>query len=389
MNGRILTLNAGSSSIKFALFHTPQRCLARGEVENIGASPRLRVFDGNARPIVNENLSGGYEKLFDALIRWVDNYLEAKPLVAAGHRIVHGGSDFALPIRLNEEALDRLDHLAPLAPLHQPHNLAAVRTLAKLRPTLLQIGCFDTAFHSTIAETQRRFAVPAALEKIGLRRFGFHGLSYEFIASRLSQIDPVRAVQRIVVAHLGSGASLCAMHRGRSVDTTMSLTPLDGLMMGTRCGALDPGAVLFLLQGCGMRADQVEDLLYHHSGLLGVSGLSADMRVLLASDRPEAAQAVNLFVFRAVREIAAMAASLGGLDGLVFTGGIGENALLIRDRIVRALGWLGLELDDGANRAGARQITTPHSRIWALVIPTDEERMIAHHTWTFAKAYPA
>jgi acetate kinase len=385
MSDAILTLNAGSSSIKFALFNIALSRMVKGEIEDIDtAMPHFLAYGADGDRLADQTLSGAlHEDLLDALLAWIDSHLGANRLVAAGHRIVHGGQNFVAPVRLDQAARASLTLLEPLAPLHQPHNLAAVAALAKLRPGLLQVGCFDTAFHHTMDTVRRRFGLPRALEKQGIRRYGFHGLSYEFIAGCMEKIDPARSAGRIVVAHLGSGSSLCALHEGKSVDTSMSFTPLDGLVMGTRCGALDPGVVLYLMQAGGMSASQVEDLLYHRSGLLGVSGISDDMRILLASDRPEAREAIDLFVFRIVREIGAMAASLGGLDGLVFTGGIGENAPAIRARVLEALDWLGFCQDARANAAGALQISVPGSRTHAWVIRTDEEQMIARHTSAF------
>jgi acetate kinase len=384
MSEAILTLNAGSSSIKFGLFDAALNRLMKGRIENIPLRPHLVVTDGNGKGLADKQLPGAsHEDVLDGLLDWIEGNLGANQLVAAGHRIVHGGRDFTKPVALNPAVRQALAQLAPLAPLHQPYNLAAAAVLEKLRPGLLQVGCFDTAFHSTIDATRHRFGLPREMEDQGLRRYGFHGLSYEFIARRLLEITPSRAPGPIVMAHLGSGSSLCAMHDGQSVDTSMGLTPLDGLLMGTRCGALDPGAILYLLLEAGLRPKQVEDILYHRSGLLGVSGISDDMRVLLASTRREAAEAIDLYVFRIVREIGAMAASLGGLDGIVFAGGIGENAPLIRERVAAGLAWLGLSLDGAANQAGRAQISTAQSPVCAWVIPTDEEQVIARHTAPF------
>jgi acetate kinase len=287
---------------------------------------------------------------------------------------------FAAPQLVDASLLDELDALCPLAPLHQPHNLAAIRAIAALAPGLPQIACFDTAFHHDKPEVAARLALPRALHEQGIRRYGFHGLSYEYIAGQLQAIDEELAGGRVIAAHLGNGASLCAMRGGKSIDTTMGFTALDGLMMGTRCGTLDPGVVLHLQTQLGMSADEVHDLLYRKSGLLGVSGLSSDMRTLTADLSSEAQDAVELFVWRAVREFGALTASLGGIDGVVFTAGIGENHADIRKRICERLGWLGLSIDDDANRANALCISGKDSRVKVLVIPTDEERMIADHT---------
>ena len=363
--GIVLTLNAGSSSLKYALFGPLQNKtgrIARGETEGV---------------------SGNYDAMLGDVLAWTEQHLGGAALTAVGHRIVHGG-DFIQPLLLNNATVAALAALAPLAPLHQPHNLAAVTALAKLRPGLPQVGCFDTAFHHSMDDTARRFGLPRALEASGIRRYGFHGLSYEYIAGRLREIAPAQAGGRIIVAHLGSGASLCALKDGRSVDTTMSFTPLDGLVMATRCGALDPGVLLYLMQARGMDAAELQDLLYAKSGLLGVSGITGDMRQLLASRDVKAAEAIELFVYRAAREIGALSASLGGLDGVVFTGGIGENSADVRAAIVARMGWLGLTLDAAANGTGAIRISADSSRVWAWAIPTDEEAVIARHTLALA-----
>jgi acetate kinase len=381
----VLTLNAGSSSIKFALFERSLRRIAHGEIEQIGSAPHFGAFDQTGTALVEKKLPGGsYEHLLGELLNWVEDHLGRDRLKAVGHRIVHGGGDFVAPVRLDAPVMESLGRLSPLAPLHQPHNLAAVTALMRMRPGLVQVGCFDTAFHSSMNATARRFGLPRALEQSGIRRYGFHGLSYEFIAGRLKEISPDHAGGRVIVAHLGSGASLCALKDGRSVDTTMSFTPLDGLVMGTRCGALDPGVLLYLLQARGMDAATLEDLLYRRSGLLGVSGVSDDMRALLASAEIGAQEAVELFVFRVVREIGALSASLGGLDGVVFTGGIGENSAEIRERVAARIGWLGLTLDVAANRAGGIRISQASSPVCAWAIPTDEEAVIARHTMFLA-----
>jgi acetate kinase len=293
---------------------------------------------------------------------------------------VHGGATFTASVRIDHQVMESLSKLESLAPLHQPHNLSGIRICAALQPRVPQVACFDTAFHRTMDSVTRRLGLPRAYEEEGVQRYGFHGLSYEYIAQRLRTIDPDLAKGRVIVAHLGNGASLCAMQDGRSVDTTMSFTALDGLLMGTRPGTLDPGAVTYLMRERTMSAAEIEDLLYHRSGLLGISGISSDMRTLLANNNPHAREAVDLFVFRAAREIGALAASLGGLDGLVFTAGIGEHASEIRSRICARCSWLGVVPDESANRAGRMRITTEASRTLVYVIPTDEEKMIARHT---------
>lgn len=340
MSDAILVLNAGSSSLKFSAFSTEGRLLARGKAESLGTDD-------------------DHERALASVFEQLRAQLSGHAVVAVGHRVVHGGVKFATPARIDESVLAELDSLVPLAPLHQPHNLAAVRTVLRLAPGLPQVACFDTAFHRTQPEVAQRFGLPRRFTDEGVRRYGFHGLSYEYIASVLPGIDARAATGRTIVAHLGNGASLCAMLGGKSVATTMSFTPADGLVMGTRCGSLDPGVMLYLTRR-GMEADHLEHLIYHESGLLGVSGVSSDMRELLASDDPHAAEAIDLFVYRIGRELGSLAAALGGLDALVFTGGIGENAAAIRERITRDAAWLG--------------------NIRVHVIPTDEELMIANHT---------
>jgi len=383
MANAILVINAGSSSVKFALFEiaaAPRR-IALGAIDGIGTAPHFHARDLSGAAVADQSWPGGtHEELLGALLTWADTHLNGDRLVAAGHRIVHGGADYTAPVRLDGPTMTALEGLVPLAPLHQPHNLNAIRAVAKLRPGLVQVGCFDTAFHATMDDTVRRFALPRALTEEGVRRYGFHGLSYEFIAGRLREIAPGLAGGRIIAAHLGNGASLCALKDGRSVDTTMGLTALDGLVMGTRCGALDPGVLPYLMRQHGMDAAGLEDLLYCKSGLLGVSGISADMRVLLASDDPRAREAIDLFVFRIAREIGALAASLGGLDGLVFTAGIGENSPEIRRLVCARTAWLGVSLDEAVNNGHGPLINAPGSRVAVWAIPTDEEAMIARHT---------
>lgn len=387
MKGPILTLNAGSSSLKFALFDVRGRDVAavgRGQVSGIGAEPHMRIKDADGAIVAEQSWAASgqrrHEDFLEPLFDWVDRHLGEAPLMAVGHRIVHGGDKFRQPVRIDDDMLASLDALDPLAPLHQPHNLAAVRAARVARPNVPQVACFDTAFHHTQSEVATRFALPRRWHDEGVRRYGFHGLSYEYVSERLRQLDPGLAAGRTIIAHLGNGASLCGVREGASVDTTMGFTALDGLMMGTRAGALDPGVILYLQQQCGLSVEAVQTLLYDQSGLLGVSGISSDMRTLLASGDPAAKQAIELYVFRIVREIGAMAASLGGLDGVVFTAGIGENAPEIRAAVAPGLAWLGLELDQAANHKGPGCISAPDSRIRAWVIPTDEETMIARHT---------
>jgi acetate kinase len=386
MASDILTLNSGSSSLKFSRWcsrSTGLREVLRGEVEKIGIAPHLIAREPGGRIILSRNFDEGgarltHEDLLHELFSWLSEQGQSD-LKAIGHRVVHGGSEFKAPVRVDDRVMQRLYKLQPLAPLHQPHNLSAIRACAALQPHVPQVACFDTAFHQTMDTCARRLGLPRAYEEEGVQRYGFHGLSYEFIAQQLRTIDAGLAKARVIVAHLGNGASLCAMRDGCSIDTTMSFTALDGLLMGTRPGTLDPGAVTYLMREHAMNADEIEDTLYHRSGLLGVSGISSDMRTLLASDTPRAREAIELFVFRAARDIGALTASLGGLDGLVFTAGIGVNAPKIRSRICARCAWLGVVLDDGANEAGQVQINRDSSRVRVYVIPTDEEKMIALH----------
>ncbi|HVE21704.1 MAG TPA: acetate/propionate family kinase [Acidocella sp.] len=388
MDNAILTVNAGSSSIKFALFAAEAglRRLAVGEMENIGAAPHLKIRAGGEIVLERrwpQDQALNHEALFAVILEWVEAHLGEARLIAAGHRIVHGGAVFTAPTRLDADVLARLAKLNMLAPLHEPHNLAAIQAVRALRPDLPQIGCFDTAFHHTMPEIATRFALPRSFHEAGVRRYGFHGISYEYIAGRLRDLAPRLAAGRVIAAHLGNGASLCAMAGGKSVESTMGFTALDGLVMGTRCGSIDGGVLLYLLQARGLTADAVSDLLYKQSGLLGVSGISADMRALLASPEPAAAQAVELFAYSAARHAGALAAALGGVEGLVFTAGIGEHAPEIRAAICARLGWLGAKLSPEANAANAPVISAEDSRIEIRVIPTDEEAMIARHCLTF------
>ena len=371
MTSAVLALNAGSSSIKFSLFDVGEAaCLtlmSKGDVERDGAGQHLVARDAAGAVLTEQRWPDdpGQDVILRTLLEWVDRHLGAAALVAVGHRVVHGGRDFTAPVELDTAVVAALDRLTPLAPLHQQHSLAPIRALTTMRPRLRQVACFDTAFHHTMPAVAQRIALPRAFEAEGIRRYGFHGLSYEYIARTLRRTRPELARGRVIVAHLGNGASLCAMRDGCSVDTTMGFTALDGLVMGTRCGTLDPGVVLYLLQQKQLSAAAIQHLLYDESGLLGVSGLSSDMRTLLASPEPHAKEAVDLFVFRIAREAGSMAASLGGLDGFVFTAGIGEHAPEIRAMVCDRLRWLGL----GAG-----------GTVDVQVIPTDEETMIALHT---------
>jgi acetate kinase len=389
MASGILTLNAGSSSLKFSFWHCETGIklseLFRGEIEKIGTAPHLTVRRSHGDTIADKDFgkdgaSLSHEDLLQELFSQFSQYQRQSTIKAIGHRIVHGGDTFAAPVRIDDQVMQKLAKLEPLAPLHQPHNLSGIRACAKLVPHVPQVACFDTAFHHTMGALARRLGLPRAYDEAGVRRYGFHGLSYEFIAQRLWTIDTDLARGLVIVAHLGNGASLCAMREGRSVDTTMGFTALDGLLMGTRPGTLDPGAVTYLMREHAMSAAEIEDVLYHRSGLVGVSGISSDMRTLLASGDSRAHEAIDLFVFRAAREIGALAASLGGLDGLVFTAGIGEHAPEIRSHICARCAWLGIILDEHANDAAGPRISAQASRVRVYVIPTDEERMIAEHT---------
>jgi acetate kinase len=387
MTDAMLVLNAGSSSIKFSLYAAAAadlELLASGQVGGIGTAPVVVARDAGGQPLVERRLDdvvGGHDGALAAIVEWVRaRYAGDRRLAAVGHRVAHGGASYVAPVRLDAQVLDALTRLIPLAPLHLPHNLAPIRALLARAPELPQVGCFDTAMHRTFPPLERMFALPKELEDAGVRRYGLHGLSYEYIAAALPAHDRRAAQGKTVVLHLGSGASMCALAAGRSVACTMGMTGLDGLPMGTRSGAVDPGALLHLMQARGMDAGAVETLLYKRSGLLGVSGVSNDMRTLLASREPRAALAVDLFVYRIGRELGSLAAALGGLDAVVFTAGIGENVALIRERVCRAAAWLGIELDPEANAEHGPRITTASSRTTGWVIPTNEELMIARHT---------
>jgi acetate kinase len=382
----LLVLNAGSSSLKFSVFldHDPPRRLLRGQVEGLPTAPRFTAGDAGGT-IAERSWPAGTRLDHDAAVEFVlawgrSGVLDGHRVVAVGHRIVHGGTRFTLPVFIDSAVVAELESLVALAPLHQPHNVAAVKSVTRVAPHVAQVACFDTAFHRTQPAVAQAFALPHRYVDEGVRRYGFHGLSYEHVASALATHDPRAAAGRTVVAHLGNGASLCAMQHGRSVATTMGFTALDGLMMGTRCGAIDPGVLLYLLDRDQLSHRDLERLLYEDSGLRGVSGISSDMRVLLASAAASAAEAVDLFVYRVGRELGSMAAALRGLDALVFTGGIGENAPVVRGRVCADARWLGLEIDDAANARNARCISRAGSAVSAWVIPADEDLMIAVHT---------
>jgi acetate kinase len=381
-----VVINAGSSSLKFSVFHRPEnegwQLEARGQVEGIGASPRFAVRDGAGQWVVSRELDGSVRDGRSALgvaADWLSGRYGDARVRGVGHRVVHGGSRYSSPTIVTTDVLDDLRTLIPLAPLHQPYNLAAIEAVSERLPGVPQVACFDTSFHRGHPAVAEIVPLPRDLCQGGVQRYGFHGLSYEYIASVLPEFAPGIARGRVIVAHLGSGASLCALKDGKSVDSTLGFTALDGLCMGTRPGAIDPGVILYLFQGLRMSASEVETILYKQSGLLGVSGISSDMRVLLASAEPAARLAVDYFVYRAAKEIGALAAVLGGIDGLVFTAGIGENSAEIRTRICQASAWLGIEVDDEANARHGPRISSAASTVSAWAIPTNEELMIARH----------
>jgi len=386
MDGALLVVNAGSSSLKFSLFALGRDGPAprlRGRIEELHRAPRFAARDARGVQIGARRWPEGELPLADAvgfMLEWLGEHGGGDRPVAVGHRVVHGGTEFADPARIDAPTIERLGALAGLAPLHQPANLVPIRVLRERLPGVFQVACFDTAFHRTQPEVAQAFALPERITREGVRRYGFHGLSYEYVAAELARVDPRAAAGRAVVAHLGAGASMCALRSGRSVATTMGFTALDGLPMATRSGAIDPGVLLWLMDEKKMGVREIERLLYHESGLLGVSGLSSDLRELLASESAAARRAVDLFVYRIGRELGSLAAALGGLDALVFTAGIGENAPAIRERVCRDATWLGVELDEAANAAGAPLVSSPASRVAVRVVATDEERMIALHT---------
>jgi acetate kinase len=387
-DGLLLVLNAGSSSLKFRLYVLESGRLEQdlaGQVDGIGSRPRFVASGPDGRRIEDRSLADG-EGLADpgAALAWLSAWLAVRfagrRLIAVGHRVVHGGARHHAPVRVDAALLADLEALVPLAPLHQPHNLAPIRAFARSHPDVPQVACFDTAFHRTQPVEAELFALPKALRDAGARRYGFHGLSYDHVARRLVEVAPAAAAGRTIVAHLGAGVSMCALQGGRSVATTMGFTALDGCPMGTRTGSIDPGVVLWMARERGLSVDEIERVLYRESGLLGLSGVSADMRTLLASDDPAARLAIDYFTYRLAREIGSLAAALGGLDALVFTAGIGENSAPIRAEVCRRSAWLGIGLDAAANEAGAIRLSAPGSRVEVLRIPTDEERRIAEQT---------
>ncbi len=388
MGDLILVLNAGSSSLKFTVYSEQgdkPEVLYDGQIEGLFTESRFKVKDITGKVVEEKTWPQGsaldHKGAIEALFSWGRGVMGgAGRIKAVGHRVVHGGLKYTKPTLVDDTILSDLEEFNPLAPLHQPHNLAAIRIIQERNPDLPQVACFDTSFHTSIPAVAQAFALPRKFTEQGVRRYGFHGLSYEYIASVLPGVDHEAAEGRTIVAHLGNGASLCAMKGLKSTACTLGFTAVDGLMMGTRCGTLDPGVMLYLMDECGMSTRDLEKLIYKESGLLGVSGISSDMRTLLESRDPRASEAVELFVYRITRELGSLAAALGGLDALVFTGGIGEKAAPIRERVCRSAGWLGMEFDAEANAAGGPRISRDGSRVRAWVIPTDEELMIALHT---------
>jgi acetate kinase len=381
----IAVINAGSSSIKFALYAdgTGDELLFKGQVEKIGTAPRMKVSSAAGERLVEREWQASeldHRAATNVILETALELLDGRKVTGVGHRVVHGGTSYSAPVRIDAGVVETLAALSPLAPLHQPHNLAPIRAIAEAAPAMPQVACFDTAFHRAQPDIAQLYAIPKALTEEGVRRYGFHGLSYEFIASRLAVVSPQLAAGRTIVCHLGNGASICALKSGRSHATTMGFTAVEGLMMGTRCGSIDPGVLIYLMDQHGMDARALEDLVYKKSGLLGVSGISSDMRELKASSEPSAALAIELFVYRIVREIGSLAAALGGVDGIVFTGGIGENDADLRPKVIAGCGWLGADIAANDSGSGERRISSDNAAVEVWVIPTDEERMIARHT---------
>jgi acetate kinase len=383
----VLVVNAGSSSVKFQLFDLAAadqlRRLIKGQIDGIGTQPRLRAETGDRSTLIDRNYAPHEIADIPAAIAAAAHWLrdaQAIELAAVGHRVVHGGPNYDRPVRVDKDVLARLERYIALAPLHQPNNLAPIRALFASRPDLVQVACFDTAFHRSHDAVTEHYAIPERFYREGVRRYGFHGLSYEYVAGRLCEVAPGIAKRRVIIAHLGSGASMCALVEGRSVDSTMGFTALDGLPMGTRSGQIDPGVLLYMLTEEGMSAEAVQELLYRDSGLKGMSGVSNDMRELETSKNPAAKLAIDYFVNRIGLNAGMLAAALGGLDAFVFTAGIGENSATIRARVAEKLAWLCAIFDPSANAAGKTQISKPESKVALYVVPTDEELMIARHT---------
>jgi len=382
----IAVVNAGSSSVKFGFYDSEgeETLLLRGAVEQIGVSPTLSASDGEGNDVVERNWpSDGFThaQAMTAVLEVAREHLpEGSTIVGVGHRVVHGGTQFAGPAQVTSDVISVLEGFSPLAPLHQPHNLAPIKAIAENRPDIPQVACFDTAFHQTQPHLAQAYALPRELSDEGIKRYGFHGLSYDFVSSRLREIAPDHADKRIIIAHLGNGASVCAIDKGKSVATTMGFTAVEGLMMGTRCGSIDPGVLIYLMDEKGMDARAIESLVYKKCGLLGVSGISSDMRTLRQSDDPRAKEAIDLFIYRIVREIGSLAAALGGIDGLVFTGGIGQRDARTRREVAAGCAWLGAELDETRNGGAEGLISTDGSKLPMWVVQTDEELVIARQT---------
>ena len=378
----IAVVNAGSSSIKFAIFEVSddQQLLFGGQIEQIGVAPRLIVKSSKGEKVLENEWDAkevDHRSATRIILETAIGLIGGRPVSGVGHRVVHGGTQFTAPTLITKEIVASLKSLCPLAPLHQPHNLAPIEAIQAAAPHVPQVACFDTAFHQSQPSIAQAYALPRELTNSGIRRYGFHGLSYEFVSARLRKIAPDHADKRIIVAHLGNGASLCAIHRGRSVATTMGFTAVEGLVMGTRCGSIDPGVLIYLMDERRMDARALEKLIYKQSGLIGVSGISSDMRTLRSSTDPAAREAIELFVYRIVREIGSLTAALGGLDGLVFTGGIGLNDAATRREVIAGCSWLGAELDEQANTGTEGRIDAVSSKLPIWVVPTDEERVIA------------
>lgn len=387
MSDAIAVLNAGSSSVKYSMYLAEGdelRLHLRGQIERLLISPRFVAKDGSGNVVAERSWGegtklghdGGIQHLFEFLRKEVAQHR----LIGVGHRVAHGGMDFTRPVRVDAGVIQALERLVPLVPLHQPHNLAPMRTLLERAPQLTQVACFDTSFHHSNPPASRYYALPLEYAEAGVRRYGFHGLSYEYIASVLPKVDAAAAAGRTIVLHLGSGSSMCAMRGGQSMASTMGFTGVEGLPMGTRSGSLDPGVLLFLMDQRKMDARAIEKLIYEQSGLLGLSGISSDMRALLQSENPRARLAVDVYIYRIGRELGSLVAALGGLDAIVFTAGIGEHASVVRSRVCRDAAWTGLELDEGSNATGGPRVSTTGSRVSAWVIPTNEELIIAQHT---------
>jgi len=393
MQQALLVLNAGSSSLKFSIYQAAKQTLAdkpivQGQIEGLDEKPHFLARDTAGNILIDKTLPATTYKdvhafALENLLGWLDNNLKSHAIVAAGHRVVHGANKFSQPVIIDKEIITLLESFNPLAPLHQPYNIAGIKALIKRLPDILQVACFDTAFHFTQSELSQVFALPDKISPYPIKRYGFHGLSYEYIAKVLPNYLNKQADQKIIVAHLGHGASLCAMEKRQSIATTMGFTALDGLPMGTRCGNLDPGVILYLLEQQQMSVKAVTELLYDKSGLLGVSEISSDVRTLLTSDAPKAKFAIDLLVYRIVREIGSLAAALGGLNSIIFTAGIGEHAAAIRAKVCQQLSWLGIKLENKENLQNKIQISTQDSAISVWVLPTNEELIIAQHTWNY------